>query len=56
MLKEQVESYLNGNVSEFIAFLNRCTKKDLLEIVQITHEVQNLTHHEIIIKFVGWLR
>ena len=56
MITEQIESYLNGNISEFIGFLNRCTKKELLEVVQITSELQNIPHKEIIANFAGWLR
>lgn len=52
--EEAVETYINGNISDFKEYLKRCTKYDLLQCVVILRDQYNVKNAaEKLMRFVG---
>ena len=46
-IRQQAESYINGNIAEFKQFLKRCSKLDLLNVIETLQSLGMDRHNSI---------
>ena len=46
-IRAEAESYLNGNISDFKVFLKKCSKLDLLNLIEFLQGMGHRRHNSI---------